>query len=97
MAIWADVNHLNCQTCDNPTKEALSCDGKGQKLVIEGIEVGRCPKNSITVQSKIYLQAFAFYQDGYLPGPGDPFEQNNKVMEAINLIGNILAKMEKRN
>lgn len=86
MAIWADLNGLNCPECNQQTKDLFGCEGPAKKVFIEGVEVTGCPGKLITTQSRIYLQAYSYYQDGFLPGEGNAFDQSNKVMEAIKLI-----------
>ncbi len=96
MAIWADLNGLNCPECHQQTKDLFGCEGPAKKVFIEGVEVAGCPGALITTQSRIYLQAYSYYQDGFLPGEGDAFDQSNKVMEAIRFIGREVTKMEKK-
>lgn len=96
MAIWADSNGLNCRECSQETKQALNCGTDGPEMNIEGIQVKSCPFKTITAQSRIYLQAYAFYMDGHLPGPGNVYDQSNKVMDAINFIGKELKRIEKK-
>lgn len=76
----------------------MNCTGTGDPIFVGGVEAKQCPQKIITAQSRIYLQAYSFYIDGHLPDPkmGGPFDQGNKVMEAMALIKREVEKAMER-
>ena len=97
MAIWSSLNGLNCQKCNKQIQEIRGCEKDIPTKEIEGVAITRCPVKLITIESKLYLQVYSYYKDGFLPNAGGSLDQSIKVMDVLQFIDNEKARMEKIN
>jgi len=49
-------------------------------------EFSRCPRSLVTVNSAAYLNAYIFFEKGYLPNPGGWLDQPLKFIQAMRTI-----------
>lgn len=87
---------LDCQACSDALKTERGCD---EDSPIEGVwklkdwEFRRCPRKIVTRISIEYLNAYLFYEKGYLPNPGGWLEQPLKFIQVVRIIEREAAKL----
>jgi len=104
LAVWSIANGLNCQKCNSQLKKVRGCEGlpeiNGKTQTIEikelGIIIDKCPYRYITSQSILYLEAYHYYKNGYLPYPGGWLKQPLKLFEAFRVIDSEIEKLGER-
>ncbi|MCX5711769.1 MAG: hypothetical protein NTY47_01695 [Candidatus Omnitrophica bacterium] len=98
MAIQLTGLGLDCRSCPPQSKIERGCEedspisGYGK---FDEFEVSRCPVKLITMQSVRMLEAFSFYEKGYLPNSGGWMDQPEKLLEAIAVIETELNRIRK--
>jgi hypothetical protein len=64
--------------------------------VIEGVSITRCPMSYYGLTESFLVQAYGEYEKGYLPNEGGWLDQPIKFFQAINLIGEIVERLEEQ-
>jgi len=67
----------------------------GERWIIGEYKSKRCPVKEITQEGLEYLQAYRFYKQGQLPTKGGWLDQTNTFVEAVTLIDEEVAKVER--
>jgi hypothetical protein len=57
-------------------------------------EFSRCPRSLVTINSVEYLNAYIFFEKGYLPNPGGWMHQPLKFIQAIKIIEREIIKLK---
>ncbi|MCK4248672.1 MAG: hypothetical protein KAX15_02725 [Candidatus Omnitrophica bacterium] len=86
---------LDCRSCTASQKTERGCEQDSPipgVWEVEGWQFQRCPLKLVTTQSCRYIEAYNFYEKGYLPCPGEWPEQSAKFLEAIRVINNQVNK-----
>lgn len=89
-------NDLDCQTCDATLKKERGCKEKG--LVPFHIDTDvywRCPITLIEPETWEYFRAYSMSKNGILPNGTGYINESEKVLQAITIIGNLYAELEK--
>ncbi len=97
MAIWAQVNGLDCRKCNSQLKRARGCEKDIKEVEIEGIKITRCPLTFITYAEIGYMEAYYFFKNGYLPNEGGWLNQPMKFCKIMNIIENISERLKEKN
>lgn len=88
---------LNCRKCNAQQKIMRGCEKEAPDpsvWEVNGETFGRCPRKMVKLESYEYIRAYNRYCKGFLPNPGGYLKQPAKLMEAIDIIENQLAKEE---
>ncbi len=97
MAVWLHKFKLDCRKCSDAQKEERGCEADS---VIPGMwklndwEFSRCPKSLVTIKSIEYLNAYIFFEKGFLPNPGGWLNQPLKFIQVIRVIEAEIAKIK---
>jgi hypothetical protein len=57
-------------------------------------EFSRCPRSLITIKSIEYLNAYIFFEKGFLPNPGGWLDQPLKFIQAMRVIAAEVIKIK---
>jgi len=57
-------------------------------------EFSRCPRSLITIKSIKYLNAYIFFEKGFLPNPGGWLDQPLKFIQAMRVIASEVIKIK---
>jgi len=89
---------LDCRTCTPNQKIERGCkkDSPIKDIwQIDDWKFQRCPLKIVTIQSLRYIEAYNFYEKGYLPNTGGWLDQSAKLLKAIKVISNRINKDRK--
>ena len=90
------LNGLDCQKCNKQLRKVRGCEELDEPIEIEGIEVDRCPKKLITMQSSMMLEAYSQFKAGFLPNNGGSLNQPIKFSEAMRVIEAAIERLERK-
>ena len=102
MAVWLHKFELDCRKCSEGQKVERGCEEDSPipgVWKLENWEFSRCPKRLVEIRSVEYLNAYFFFEKGYLPNAGGWLEQPAKFVHAMVLIERevVRAREEKEN
>lgn len=66
------------------------------ELEFEGRSLRRCPSTLITAGTVEYIRAHLFMEKGFLPNPGTYMDQPDKLIDAMEYFGYLLAEQERK-
>lgn len=95
LAVWANLNGLDCRACPEPIQAVRGCKKEVPQQNIAGFQLTRCPLTEIDGITLEYLTAYFEYNRGFLPNAGGWLDQPMKVMQAIRLIEEKYSEHEK--
>jgi len=86
---------MNCRNCLSGKKTQCEFEIPGQETwELNGEEYQGCPFKIVTRQSADFIRAFNFYGLGVLPNPGGWLDQPAKMLDAFEVIGKEIRKIE---
>jgi len=90
LTVWLEVLGLNCQSCSEAAQQDRGCDegsSPGQYFLERlNQEFDSCPGKHATEQSRMYIDAFFFFKQGYFPNQGGWMDQPVKLLQAFKVI-----------
>jgi len=96
LAVWAQVNDLNCLKCNKQIQKIRGCDEKGQEVTIEGFTVDRCPLRFIGQDTLEQMNAYYCWKRNILPQGTGWLQQPMKFLNLMMIIEGLIDKfMEK--
>jgi hypothetical protein len=96
LAIWLQFNDLDCRKCNTQIKKIRGCDKAGKEVTIEGIKIDRCPVKLISQETKLLLQAYLFYKNGFLYGDGNIASQSIRYIDTMLFIEQEVKRLEEK-
>ena len=84
---------MRCEKCGEAQKQFNGCEEESD-VAEQRWGVKRCPVRLVTEQTANYLQAFNLLQLGILPYQQGWLRESNKFIEAMQVIGNEIRKIE---
>jgi len=82
---------LGCHKCTDQMKKVRGCltDLEKPYKLVSGTDVyslNKCFVKVITMESRLYMEAYGHYKNGFLPNGGGWANESIKLCEMINLI-----------
>ena len=96
MAVWAELNGLNCHKCTRQSKALRSCDKDGPEIELEGFKITRCAASYADTMARYCISAYSHYKSGFLMCSGGTQDQPAKMMEAIQVIGGLIERLREK-
>ena len=88
MAVRVQFMEMDCQYCTDQQKKVRGCEEETGNILIAGKVQRRCPLKTIPSYICNYIQAYNYYQKGFLPNAGSWQDESEKVIQAFNIIEN---------